>query len=39
MSITFGRLRTPPFRDRLMPDANTRAWDDLGQRKPVGVVS
>ena len=38
MFITFGRLIHPPFRDRLIPDANTRAWDDLGQREPVGVV-
>ena len=38
MPITFGRLVHPPFRDRLIPDSATRAWDDLGQRKPVGVV-
>ena len=38
MSIAFGRLVHPPFRDRHIPDSATRAWDDLGQRKPVGVV-
>jgi hypothetical protein len=38
MPITFGRVIHPPFRDRLIPDSNTRAWDDLGQRNPVGVV-
>ena len=38
MSITFGCVVHPPFQDRLIPDANTRAWDDLGQRNPVGVV-
>jgi hypothetical protein len=38
MPITFGRVPHPPFRDRLIPNANTIAWDDLGQRNPVGVV-
>lgn len=36
--LVFGRVAHPPFRDRLIPDANTRAWDDLGPRKPVGAV-
>jgi hypothetical protein len=36
-TITFGRVVHPPFRDRLVPDADTRAWDDLGPRNPVGV--
>ena len=38
MPITFGRVVHPPFLDRLIPSTATRAWDDLGQRKPVGVV-
>jgi hypothetical protein len=38
MPTTFGRVVHPPFRDRLIPDSATRAWDDLGQRKPIGVV-
>ena len=37
MPITFGRVAHPPFRDRLIPNAQTTAWDDLGQRTPVGV--
>ena len=37
MPITFGRVVHPPFRDRLIPDSATHAWDDLGQRNPVGV--
>lgn len=27
----------PPFVDRLVPDAQTAAWDDLGKRRAVGV--
>jgi len=38
MPLTFGRVVHPPFRDRLVPDSATRAWDDLGPRKPVGAV-
>jgi hypothetical protein len=38
MPITFGRVVHPPFRDRLIPDAATHAWDDLGQRNPIGAV-
>jgi len=37
MPITFGRVAHPPFRDRLVPNAQTTAWDDLGPRTPVGV--
>lgn len=37
MSITFGNVPHPPFRDRLVPDAQTVAWGDLGPRSPVGV--
>jgi hypothetical protein len=38
MTITFGRVSHPPFRDRLIPDSDTTAWDDLGARRPLGVV-
>lgn len=37
MAVTFGKVQHPPFIDRLIPDAQTRAWDDLGRRRPVGV--
>ena len=37
MPIAFGNVRHPAFIDRLIPDAQNRAWDDLGSRKPVGV--
>jgi hypothetical protein len=37
MSYTFGNVPHPPFIDRLIPDVQNRAWDDLGPRKPVGV--
>ena len=37
MALTYGRVIHPPFQDRLIPDAATHAWDDLGQRNPVGV--
>lgn len=35
--LVFGRVVHPPFVDRLVPDAQNRAWDDLGPRNPVGV--
>ncbi len=35
--MNFGNIPHPPFIDRLIPDVQNRAWDDLGQRKPVGV--
>lgn len=38
-ALIFGRVLHPPFTDRLIPDAENGAWDDLGQRKPVGIVS
>ena len=37
MAIAYGRLVHPPFRERLISDAQTHAWDDLGPRQPVGV--
>lgn len=37
MAFAFGNVPHPPFVDRLVPDAQTRAWDDLGPRRPVGV--
>jgi hypothetical protein len=37
MSYSFGNVPHPPFIDRLIPDVQNRAWDDLGPRKPAGV--
>ena len=37
MAIRFGNVVHPPFVDRLVPDAQTGAWDDLGARRPIGV--
>jgi hypothetical protein len=37
MTYTFGNVPHPSFTDRLIPDVQNRAWDDLGPRKPVGV--
>ena len=37
MSLSFGNVRHPAFVDRLIPDSQNRAWNDLGSRKPVGV--
>lgn len=37
MGLAFGNVQHPPFVDRLIPDAQTAAWDDLGPRRPVGV--
>lgn len=36
--LVFGRVKQPPFQDRLIPDSQNRAWDSLGQRKVLGVV-
>jgi hypothetical protein len=33
----FGNVLHPPFVDRLIPDRQTSAWNDLGPRRPVGV--
>jgi hypothetical protein len=35
--LIFGNVPHPPFIDRLIPDVDTSAWDNLGPRKPVGV--
>ncbi|MGD9711117.1 MAG: hypothetical protein AB7V46_03510 [Thermomicrobiales bacterium] len=37
MTVSFGNVPHPPFVDRLIPDIQNRAWDDLGPRRPVGV--
>lgn len=37
LPLTFGNVPHPPFVDRLIPDAQNMAWDDLGPRRPVGV--
>jgi hypothetical protein len=37
MALTFGSVPHPPFVDRLIPDNQNSAWDDLGSRRPVGV--
>ncbi len=37
MSFSFGNVLHPPFVDRLIPDIQNRAWDNLGPRGPVGV--
>lgn len=37
MVYTFGNVPHPPFVDRLIPDSQNRAWDNLGPRQPVGV--
>jgi hypothetical protein len=33
---TFGNVTHPPFQDRTIPNANNWAWNDLGQRNPLG---
>lgn len=35
--LQFGHVVHPPFEDRYIPDSQTSAWNDLGQRNPVGV--
>lgn len=37
MAITYGNVKHPPFEDRLIPSSENGAWDDLGQRKALGV--
>jgi hypothetical protein len=36
--LQFGNVAHPPFVDRLIPDFQNGAWDDLGQRTPIGIV-
>jgi hypothetical protein len=35
--LVFGNVPHPPFVDRYIPDSETDAWNDLGQRVPKGV--
>lgn len=37
MTYHFGNVPHPPFVDRLIPDIQNRAWDDLGPRKLAGA--
>lgn len=37
MSYQFGNVTHPPFVDKYIPNSQNSAWDDLGQRKAVGV--
>jgi hypothetical protein len=37
-TITFGNVPHPAFTDRLIPDVDNGAWDNLGQRHVRGVV-
>lgn len=37
MAITFGNVPHPSFEDRLIPDSQNSAWNDLGQRRALGV--
>lgn len=37
MTLVFGNVPHPPFLDRLIPDRQNGAWNDLGPRRPVGV--
>ena len=37
MALTFGRVPHPPFVDRMIPNSQTSAWNDLGQRVPKGT--
>ena len=36
--LVFGRVPRPAVRDRVIPDADNIAWDNLGQRKVLGLV-
>lgn len=37
MTLIFGNVPHPAYRDVLIPDANNYAWDNLGKRKVYGV--
>lgn len=37
--IVYGNVKKPPVIMRLIPDVQTGAWDYLGPRKPIGIVS
>lgn len=36
--MNFGRVRHPGYTDRLIPDSQNMAWNNLGPRQPKGVV-
>jgi|SRR5262245_16665181 len=36
--LVFGNVKHPAFDDRLIPDAQNYAWDNLGQRRVYGVA-
>lgn len=36
-SVTYGNVKHPPYWDRTIPNSENMAWDDLGQRRAVGV--
>jgi hypothetical protein len=36
--LVFGNVKHPPYQDRLIPDAQNYAWDNLGQRRVYGVA-
>lgn len=35
--LVFGKVKHPEFIDKLIPNSQNGAWNDLGPRKPVGV--
>src|SRR5690349_18322664 len=38
-AVTYGRVPVPPgLKNRIIPDAQTHAWDNLGQRVLRGIV-
>jgi hypothetical protein len=37
VALTFGNVLHPAFEDRLIPDSQTSAWNDLGPMEVVGV--
>ena len=36
-TMVFGRVPHPDYIDRIIPDFQNGAWDDLGQRQPKGI--
>lgn len=39
MALSYGNVKKPPVVMRLIPDFQNGAWDVLGPRNPVGIVS
>lgn len=37
MALVFGRVPHPPFVDRVIPDSQTSAWNNLGRRRALGT--